>query len=272
MGTITKALKLLSHFSSDRAEIGLAAFVRLSGGDKATVRRHLVELEENGFLEQNSDTRSYRLGPSVLRLASLREQHFPTRRIIAPIIDRMADQLGELVHASLLQGNVMSPVYHSDPGRHTLGVIFDEGELLPLHATASGLTMMAFGPEGIADTALAGKLSSYAPNTVITRSDILHMVGQFRKCGFGYSDEFFTRDIVSFGMPLYGADGEAFGTIAVALPRARLTDELKSQILSSLRDGCEAITRSCGGSIPQYLKETWDRYPDGGQIASDQGE
>ena len=126
MGTITKALKLLTHFSSDRGEIGLASFVRLSGGDKATVRRHLVELEQNGFLEQHPETRSYRLGPALLRLASVREKHFPIRAGITPIVDKMAAELGELVHASLLQGGVMSPVYHFDPLRHGLRVIFDE--------------------------------------------------------------------------------------------------------------------------------------------------
>lgn len=261
MGTITKALKLLTHFSSDRGEIGLASFVRLSGGDKATVRRHLVELEQNGFLEQHPETRSYRLGPALLRLASVREKHLPIRAAITPIVDKMAAELGELVHASLLQGGVMSPVYHFDPLRHGLRVIFDENELLPLHATASGLAMMAFGPEGVVDIALSSDMPSYAPNTVIARSDVLHLLEQFRACGYSYSDQFFTKEIISFGMPFFGPDGEAIGTLAVPLPRSRLSDGLKSRILASLRHGCEAITHSCGGAIPTSLAETWEDLP-----------
>ena len=89
MGTITKALTLLTHFSSGRGEIGLANFVRLSGGDKATVRRHLVELEKNGFLEQHPEARGYRLGPAVLRLASVREKHLPIRSTIKPIVSQI---------------------------------------------------------------------------------------------------------------------------------------------------------------------------------------
>jgi len=261
MGTITKALTLLSHFSSDRGEIGLASFVRLTGGDKATVRRHLVELEKNGFLEQNPETRGYRLGSAILRLASVRERHFPIRKAIKSVVDQMADVLGEMVHASLLQDDVMSPVYHCDPKRHGLRVIFDQGELLPLHATSSGLAMMAFGPEGVIDSALSGDLASYAPNTVITRSDLMHVIENIREKGYGYSDQYLTKDILSFGMTFFGPEGEAIGTLAVPLPQARLTDELQAQILTQLRDGCETITRSCGGEIPEYLLAKWKQIP-----------
>ena len=259
MGTITKALKLLEHFTSDRGEIGLASFVRLSGADKATVRRHLVELQNNGFLEQHPETRTYRLGPAILRLASVREKHFPIRAAIVPVVDRMAAELGELVHASQVQGTMMSPVYHADPITNGLRVIFDEAEMLPMHATASGLAMLAFGPEGLLDTVLSGELASYAPNTVIARSDLVHLVEQFQAQGYSTSDAFFTRDIQSFGMPFFGADGEAIGTIAVPVPESRLTDEMRPRILSALRAGCEAVTRSSAGAIPPALTDTWDR-------------
>jgi DNA-binding IclR family transcriptional regulator len=261
MGTITKALRLLSHFSSDRGEIGLASFVRLSGGDKATVRRHLVELEANGFLEQHPETRKYRLGPALLRLASVREKHFPIRSAVVPVVDQLADTLGELVHASLLQGAYMSPLYHADPLRHGLRVIFDQGEMLPLHATSSGLTMMAFGPEGVIDTALSVDMSSYAPNTIITRSDMLHLIQQIRAVGYGYSDQFYTRDIMSFGMPFFGPEGEAIGTLAVPLPRSRLNDAKKAEILRGLRDACSAATQSCGGDVPVHLQQIWQALP-----------
>ena len=110
MGTITKALELLNEFSPSRAEIGLVEMARLTGRDKATVHRHLTELEANGFLEQNPSTRAYRLGAAVLRLAALREHSFPTRRLLRPLVTELAEEIGELVHASLLQSDGLSPL------------------------------------------------------------------------------------------------------------------------------------------------------------------
>ena len=104
MGTVTKALELLDHFSALRSEIGLGDFVRLTGRDKATVHRHLAELEQNGFLEQDAVSRAYRIGPALLRLAAVREAAFPVRRLLRPIVTDLAEAVGELAHATLLQG------------------------------------------------------------------------------------------------------------------------------------------------------------------------
>ncbi len=256
LGTITKALTLLDHFSSDRAEIGLASFVRLTGRDKATVRRHLAELEANGYLEQNPDTRQYRLGPAILRLAGVRETCFPLRGIVRPIVDDMAQRLGELVHVALMQGDMMSTVYASDPKVHGTRVIFDEAEMLPLHATASGLAMLAFGPEEATDYALAHDRKSFAPNTVIAKSDLLHLVRQTRARGYSFSDQYFTSEIQSHGMPFFGPDGVAIGTLAVPVPQGRLTDELRDRIIDELRRGSAAVTRSLGGTLPAGFDPT----------------
>ncbi|NJO36356.1 MAG: helix-turn-helix domain-containing protein [Rhizobiales bacterium] len=144
MGTITKALDLLNVFSRSNPELGLGDVVRLTGRDKATVHRHLVELQQNGFLEQHPKTRAYRLGPALLRLSGVREATHPFRQLIRPVVTQLADQVGELAHASLLQGTRLSPAFHADPERHGTRVRFDEAEMLPLHATSSGLAVLAF--------------------------------------------------------------------------------------------------------------------------------
>ncbi len=261
MGTISKALNLLSHFSARRGEIGLAEFTRLSGADKATVRRHLLELERNGFLERNAATREYRLGPALLRLASVREKHFPIRAAITPVVDGMAERLGELVHASLWQGAVMSPLYHTDVSRHGLRVIFDEAEVLPLHATASGLAMLAFGPASVADPVLGGTLASYTASTVIARSDLMALIEVTCARGYSQSDEFYTSGVVSYAMPFFGPSGSAIGTLAVPFPRSRYSAELEARVLQELRDGCRTVSRVGGGAVPAELNTLWDRLP-----------
>ena len=172
MGTITKALEMLNYFSRSAPELGLSEFVRLSGRDKATVHRHLVELAENGFLEQHPDSRAYRLGPAILRLATVRETTAPTRAVVLPLIAALADEVGELVHFSLIQGELLSPVSHVEPGRHGTQVHFDPSEMLPLHATASGLAVLAFGPRGLRDRVLAGPLAAHASATVTDGADL----------------------------------------------------------------------------------------------------
>ena len=73
MSTISKALTLLDAISRLEKEAGLSDIARHCGLDKATARRFLVELEKHGFVEQDMETRRYRLGgaPELLDAAAV---------------------------------------------------------------------------------------------------------------------------------------------------------------------------------------------------------
>ena len=79
MSSAVKALRLLSHFSATRPEIGLSQLCRIAGRDKSTTYRYLQALETAGFIEQNSTTKQKRLGPALLQLAQDREEKNPRK-------------------------------------------------------------------------------------------------------------------------------------------------------------------------------------------------
>ncbi len=257
MGTITKALNLLNFFSPGRAEIGLTEFRTLSGQDKATVHRHLIELAANGFLEQNPETRGYRLGPAILRLAAVRERLFPARSIVAPLVEALASELGELVHVSLREGTHMSPLFHHDALIHGTRVYFDEAELLPLHATASGLAMLAFGPEHLLPEVLKSSLSASTEFTITDPGTLEEVVAGVREDGIAFVDQGFEAHVSSFAAPLFADQPEAVGTIAVAAPTMRMTDDLKRKIKSALPRTAHVVTEQLGGVVPVDLRRIW---------------
>ncbi|WP_269585954.1 IclR family transcriptional regulator [Roseibium sp. Sym1] len=257
MGTITKALNLLNHFSASRPEIGLTEFRKLSGQDKATVHRHLVELTANGFLEQNPGTKGYRLGPAILRLAAVRERLFPARTLVAPLVEQLAAELGELVHVSLREGNHLSPLYHHDALIHGTRVYFDEAELLPLHATASGLAMLAFGPDQLLADLLKKPLRAWTSHSITDPQVLKDAVEKVREDGIAFVDQGFETHVSSFAAPVFGDRLEAIGTIAVAAPTVRMTEDLKSKIRRDLISTAAEVTDKLGGLVPTDLKRIW---------------
>lgn len=257
MGTITKALNLLNFFSASRPEIGLTEFRKLSGQDKATVHRHLTELAANGFLEQNPSTKGYRLGTAILRLAAVRERLFPARALVAPLVEQLANKLGELVHVSFREGDHMSPLCHHDALIHGTRVYFDEAELLPLHATASGLAMLAFGPDDLLPELLKSPLLASTEFTVTDPGALEVMVRTVREDGIAFVDQGFEQHVSSFAAPLFGDQPEAIGTIAVAAPTVRMTDSLKRKIRSALPRAANEITEKLGGNVPVDLRRIW---------------
>jgi IclR family acetate operon transcriptional repressor len=258
MGTISKALKLLNEFSSSRPEIGLSEFKQISNQDKATVYRHLSELEANGFVEQNPYTKNYRLGPAVLRLAAVRERTFPARAAVSTWVDALSRQLGELVHVSLYQGDSMSPLYHADIQIHGTRVYFDEAELLPLHATSAGLAMLAFGPDDLLEKVLASPLEDYSGMTITDPAALVEAVVRARKDGFAVSNQGFEKEVYSLAMPIFGKNLEMVGTLSVALPVSRMNEEMRKNIISGLRSGSANVSDALGGVIPDQLIKVWN--------------
>lgn len=257
MGTITKALELLAFFSRANPSIGLTDFVRLAQRDKATVHRHLVELEQNGFLEQDKVSRAYRLGPAILRLTGVREATFPMRAVLRPLVTQMAEDAGELVHVSLLQGDFMSPVFHADPKRHGTAVSFDEAQLQPLHATASGLAALAFTSDKLRKHILSKPLKPYTDRTITDATTLQDTLHQIRRYGVARSDRAFDPEVASQGVPLFDQSGDVIGALSIAVPTVRLDEGRLALLESILRGGMAAVTVSLGGNIPPSFAALW---------------
>ncbi|MEE9376264.1 MAG: IclR family transcriptional regulator [Rhizobiaceae bacterium] len=257
MGTISKALKLLNYFSIDQCEIGLSEFQVFSGLNKATVYRHLCELQSNGFIEQNVDSKKYRLGPSLLRLATVREQTFPMKVAISIVVDKYSRKLGELVHVSLFDGAFMSPLYHADLQPHGTRVYFNEGELLPMHATSSGLAMLAFGGADILKATLDKPLKKFTGRTLSTRAALKKQVQQSLERGFASCSEGFEKEVFSIATPVFEGSQKCIGTIAIALPLSRLTNETEANIITNLKLASTEVSKTLGGSIPTSIVELW---------------
>lgn len=257
MGTISKALALLNHFSRSRPEIGLGEFVRLSGRDKATVHRHLGELLANGFLEQHPVTRAYRLGPAVLRLSGVREATHPVRAAIRPIVIDMATDLGELVHVSLTQGEALSPVFHFDPAVYGTQVHFDEAEMLPLHATSSGLAVLAFSDASELQGLLARELATYTDQTITDPQALRDALASVRRSGISALSGAFDNEVSSQGAPVFDVDAVVVGAVSVAIPSVRVDQEKQRQCEVALREGVYRITEAIGGRVPDRYTHLW---------------
>ena len=254
MGTITKALELLSHFSADRAEIGLAEFARLTSRDKATVHRHLNELCQNGFLEQAEDTGPYRLGPALSRLGHLRERTFPPREAIMPIVRNLATVTGELTHVALFRDGTLTPICHADMGVFGVRVTFDETEILPLHATASGLAVLAFGPPEVFHRLQGHQMARYTDQTETDAQRLIALVETTRAQGYSVSDGYFEEDILALAAPVFDHEGLAMGAIAIAYPRARAENRPAAPLLIQ---AAADITRTLGGALPDNIERLW---------------
>ena len=255
MSSTTKALELLSHFSAARPEIGLSQMCRLAKRDKATTYRHLTALETSGFVEQNQETRQYRLGPALLQLGRVRELTVPREAGAEAAMTRLADVTGETAHVSVLSGTTLYALASKESPRHSTRAIIDI-DTFPLHATASGLCALAFGPEALLDNA-SMNLKQFTATTPATPDALHQAVGRAREVGFGQSDGQFETEVHSISAPLFDGSGHFVGAVTVAGVASRLDAALERLIKEGLVQASRDITRNWGGQIPAEIERTW---------------
>lgn len=246
MRTVDKALSLLDFFTVSRPEWGLSELAREAGFDKATTLRLLVSLVGRDLVEQHPESRKYRLGTAVLKLARVREACFPVMATVQPALDRLAAETGETAHASMISGGALLTVGIAEPQRSTR-VHLEPTELLPFHATASGIVVLAFAaPDLVVRVLGADTFRDYTENTLRSAQAVQERVAIARRDGVALSDGTFEQDVLGIAAPIFDWSGHAQGAIAVASVAGRVDEAKRQAITTAVRAAAVEVTRALG--------------------------
>ena len=247
MSTIGKALSLLDSLSQLDTEAGLTDIARLCGLDKATARRLLVELEKHGFVDQDAESRKYRIGSAPVRLARIREARYPLLRVAIPFVKALSETSQETVHLSEFSASRLATIHVEDsPRAHR--VIVQIGTYLPFHATASGLAFLAFSPDSEREAALAGAFETFTGHTVTNPSHIRQMLDETVERGFSIGNQGMEVGVVSTAAPIRSPPGQPIGSLAIAAPLARANAATLNKFGAAVADTAKRISENYYGS------------------------
>lgn len=245
MSTVAKAMHLLNTLADMRMEPGLTEIAAASGMDKATTRRMLVELARFGFVEQDALTRRYRLGSASVRLARIREQRYPFASVVAPFARELVEATGETVHVSEPAGDKLATV-HVEMSDYTHRVIIDPGQLLPLHATASGLAYLTTLAPAELEEKLAAPLAAFTGTTAASADQLRERLNAGRVLGYCINEGGYEAGVMSAAAAILDAKGRARGTIAVAGPAMRVDRAKLEEFGAYVAETARSIERLYG--------------------------
>lgn len=245
MQTVDKAVELLGYFSQRQPEWGLSDLARATGFDKASTRRLLLALIKHAYIEQDSTSKAYRLGPGVIRLARIRESSTPLDAIIQPLLENLVAETGETAHFALLSGNTMSTVGIADSPKSNR-INFVLGEEAPLHVTASGIVTLAFAGEEVAEQFINAGLDRFTKHTVTNAKRFRALLSSVRKLGYFINKEMYEEGVCSVAAPVFASGSPAIGAIAVAAPTSRFDKKRQQTIRTAMVKAAERASAGLG--------------------------
>jgi IclR family pca regulon transcriptional regulator len=215
--SLAKGLALLKVISEAEQPMNLTAIAKKLDTNKVTANRFCQTLVSLGYV-QRTDQKLYTLTPQVLELGYSAICHTDWHELASYFLRELFRQVNETVSAAILiDTDILYTIRIIK--KKILNIDIRVGTRLPVHCTAMGKALMAFGPpektqpilQKIEFKRLSGKGITSLPL-------FLRELEQVRQVGYAVSDEEVAAGNRSIAVPLKGGNGHAFAAIAIATP------------------------------------------------------
>jgi DNA-binding IclR family transcriptional regulator len=242
---VIRAMSLLKVFTDTCPEWGLTDLARTTNLNKTTVYRLLTALESEGMVMRGRHADTYMLGPEVVVLGGRALRANDLRSVVRPHLEYLAARTGETATLEILAADEML-IIDEVVGEHLMNSTQSLGTRWPLHATSTGLAMLAhFSPEKL-DVMLQRPLPAITPKTIINPT-VLHLeLAATQKRGYAIANETLEIGLVVVGAILRDHDGRIAAAISLGAPAIRFTTERVQEMGELVRETAVHISAQLG--------------------------
>lgn len=216
--TITKVCRVLGEFRS-RPSMGVTDIARRTDLLPSDVHRILTSLESCGYIEQDPQTKRYRLGCGLLKLSLTTCERMSLREAGKPLLKRISDQLDATAHMAMFDGRELEIflVEQIDrPGR----TLFRPRLGLPSgpHCTALGKTILASMDDEVIRSAVEKNgLPRMTTHTITDRGQLEREFARIRQQGYGIDREECVEGACCIGAPVRDGNGAVVASISASM-------------------------------------------------------
>jgi len=221
--------------------LGVVRLAQLTGGDKGQVSRLLTTLAEQGLVERDADTRSYRLGWQLFALAaSAGDQRLLV--LAAPLLSELVERVGERANLSVLRGAEVLTVASQAPPRavQTIGWV---GRTVPSYSTSSGRALLLDHSRAELDALFgAGPLEPGGPGSPPDAATLHRRIVASRARGFTAVAEEFEPELVAAAAPVRDSRGHICAAVNVSAPRFRFGARRLAELGRAIKDTADELS------------------------------
>lgn len=229
-----RVLAVLVELAQHHEGTTLDEIAQRIAGSKPTVHRALASLCRAGLAQQDGRGH-YVLGDEFLRLAFAHHEARPDHVRVQPILEALADRVGETTHYAVLDGDTIVYRAKVDPARGAMRLTSTIGGRNPAHTTAVGKLLLSYRLHTVDDVrswigprVLEGRTASS-----ITSVDGLHdELEVIRSRGYSVDDQENEPGVNCIALPFFRSSssmpdgGISISAITQRTPLQELVDDL----------------------------------------------
>ncbi len=250
---VMKALRLLSHVAASHEPVTLAELTRALRLPKPTSYRLAQALEQGGYLQKDPLTKRYVVGTHFedVALSAMRNgASNGTRRLM---LNELADRIGARINVAVVKSGKLLLVEWVE-STSPLRVDLKPETHIPVHCSASGKLLVAFGPPRLQEALVrSAPFQILTKRTITSARAMTRELAAIRRCGFAEDNEEFLPGVNCLAVPVRNAAGDVVAGLAamapnISMPLARLRKHLPDLEACAARIGAElaAFPRNVG--------------------------
>jgi DNA-binding IclR family transcriptional regulator len=218
---VTKAVRMLSLFSTERPEWGVNEAARALGMPKSSTSELMTSLMNQHLLRRNHKGK-YLLGWRLFELSQTLLDTTEYRAESRRVMEKLVACWKETVHLAVLEGARVVYIEKVKPTPAVEIPFSRVGARLPAHCSAVGKVLLASQDWGeIAELIERHGMPAFTPNTIITLEDLASELEQVREQGYAYDTEEASIGLCCVAAPIRGSSNEVVAAISLAVPAYR---------------------------------------------------
>jgi IclR family acetate operon transcriptional repressor len=230
--TVTSKLAAILMAFTNGSDFTLSELATQTDLAVSTAHRLLTDLVRASLLER-LDRGAYRPGPTLRGLPCTVK--LPTLRARAPfVVEDLAAALFTSTRLGVVDGLDVAYVEKRigpDPG-----TLFPNPARLPLHATAMGKALLAFGSRSLVRVVTGSGLARYTPRTITSATELECALQKVRTHGYAVTDRELQPSVGAVAVPVFDMCGRAIAAIeAEAVGPSQVADLMVPALLTAAR-------------------------------------
>jgi DNA-binding IclR family transcriptional regulator len=235
---ISRAVRIFAAFGPDTSVLSVTAIARRAGLPMATTSRMVSELVRHGLLEREPRGQ-LRVGLRFWELAQRASPTLGLREAAMPFMEDLHSVVGHHVQLGVLDGDEVLFVERLAAPGAVMNYTRIAGRL-PLHASSSGLVLLAHASHELQDRVLGSALRRFTPATLDDPHRLRIRLAEIRRDRLAICAGHINEEACGIAVPVDGADGATIAALSVIVPN---DSQARTQV-PALRAAARGIART----------------------------
>jgi IclR family pca regulon transcriptional regulator len=246
VNSLARGLEVIRVFTRRTPKMTLSEVAQATGMTRATVRRFLLTLVREGYVE--TDGKYFKLLPKILELGYSAMSSMDIWDVAQPIMNDLSEKLQESCFAAILDGDSVIYVARAHSNRF-VNVGITIGSRVPAYCVSTGRVLLAALPdEKLHDYMEEVRFTRFTPNTNTSKVKLRGQIDEVKLQGWSIVDQELEVGLRSISVPVKDRHGEVLAALNVCCPAARVNPEdMRTRVLFELMEASNRITRAMQG-------------------------